>query len=132
MVTLLVVYKETQIPDYYLGAIKEYQKRLQRYCNLELVSVKDQAETHSLVDSYYTFRVSVKGKALDSVSFSEKIQDLTLNGYSKIAFILNMKFDAVDSLSLTTLEMKDDLSIVCMLEQVYRAFRIWYGEPYHK
>ena len=132
MVTLLVVYKETQIPDYYLGAIKEYQKRLQRYCNLELVSVKDQTEVQTLVDSYYTFRVSVKGKALDSVSFSEKIQDLTLNGHSKIAFILNMKFDAVDSLSLTTLEMKDDLSIVCMLEQVYRAFRIWYGEPYHK
>ena len=82
--------------------------------------------------SFYNYHFHVKGKALDSVSFSEKIQDLTLNSHSKIAFVLNMKLDAEDSLSLTTLDMKDDLSIVCMLEQIYRAFRIWYGEPYHK
>jgi len=132
MVTVLVVYKKNEIPDYYLGAIREYSKRLSRYCNLLLQEVESQSEVLPLISSYYTFRVHAKGKALDSVSFSEKIQELTLNGHSKIAFILNMKFDADDSLSLTTLDMKDDLSIVCMLEQIYRGFRIWYGEPYHK
>ena len=132
MVTLLVVYKKNEIPDYYLGAIKEYSKRLQRYCNLTLQEVESQNEILPLVFSCYTFRVSAKGKALDSVSFSEKIQELTLNGHSKIAFVLNMKVDTDDTLSLTTLDMSDDLSVVCMLEQIYRAFRIWYGEPYHK
>ncbi len=132
MVTLLVVYKKNEIPDYYLGAIKEYSKRLKRYCNLILEEVENQSEILPLTSSYYTFRVYAKGKALDSVSFSEKIQDLTLNGHSKIAFVLNMKFDADDTLSLTTLDLNDDLAVVCMLEQIYRAFRIWYGEPYHK
>lgn len=132
MVTLLVIYKKNEIPDYYLGAIKEYSKRLKRYCNLILQEVESQSEVLPLVSSCYTFRVYAKGKALDSVSFSEKIQDLTLNGHSKIAFAVNMKVDTDDTLSLTTLDMSDDLSVVCMLEQIYRAFRIWYGEPYHK
>ena len=132
MVTLLVVYKKNEIPDYYLSAIKEYSKRLKRYCNLILQEVENQSDVLPLISSSYTFRVYAKGKALDSVSFSEKIQELTLNGHSKIAFVVNMKVDTDDTLSLTTLDMSDDLSVVCMLEQIYRAFRIWYGEPYHK
>lgn len=132
MVTLLVIYRKNELPDYYLGAIMEYSKRLKRYCNLILQEVESQSEVLPLVSSSYTFRVYAKGKVLDSVSFSKKIQDLTLNGYSKIAFVVNMKVDTDDTLSLTTLDMSDDLSVVCMLEQIYRAFRIWYGEPYHK
>lgn len=132
MVSILVAYKKNEIPHYYVDAIKEYSKRLQRYCSLTLQEVSSSQELTPLLSSYYTFSVHHKGQSLDSVSFSKKLQILTLQGHSKVAFLLNMKIDADDSLRLTTLDLSDDLSIVCMLEQLYRAFRIWYGEPYHK
>ncbi len=132
MITLLIVHQKKDIPDYYWGAIKEYSKRLSRYCNMTIQEVEDISEISPLVSSFYTYRVHVKGKALDSVSFSETLQSLTLNGHSKIAFVINMKFDSDDNISLSSLTLSDELSVVCMLEQVYRAFRIWHGEPYHK
>lgn len=132
MITLLIVHQKKDIPDYYIGAIKEYSKRLSRYCNLSIETVESADEISPLVSSYYTYRVSVKGKALDSVSFSETLQNLTLAGHSKIAFIINIKFDSADTLSLSSLSLSDELSVVSMLEQIYRAFRIWYREPYHK
>lgn len=132
MVSILVAYKKNEISPYYVDAIKEYSKRLQRYCSLTLQEVNSSQELLPLLSSYYTFSVHHKGQSLDSVSFSKKLQSLTLQGHSKVAFLLNMKTDCDDSLSLTTLDLSDDLSIVCMLEQLYRAFRIWYGEPYHK
>jgi len=132
LITLLIVHQKKDIPDHYLGAIKEYSKRLSRYCNLTIEAVENISEIPPLVSSFYTYRVHVKGKALDSVSFSETLQSLTLNGHSKIAFVLNMKFDSDDNISLSHLSLSDELSVVSMLEQIYRAFRIWYGEPYHK
>jgi len=132
LITLLIVHQKKDIPDYYLGAIKEYTKRLGRYCNLSIEAVENISEIPPLVSSFYTYRVHVKGKALDSISFSETLQSLTLNGHSKIAFVLNVKFDSDDTLSLSSLSLSDELSIVSILEQVYRAFRIWFGEPYHK
>jgi len=132
LITLLIVHQKKDIPDYYLGAIKEYSKRLSRYCNLSITAAENITEIPPLVSSFYTYRVHVKGKALDSVSFSETLQSLTLNGHSKIAFVLNMKFDSDDSISLSSLTLSDELSVVSILEQIYRAFRIWYGEPYHK
>lgn len=132
MITLLIVHQKKDIPDYYLGAIKEYSKRLTRYCNLNIESVENITEIPPLVSSFYSYRVHVKGKALDSISFSETLQSLTLNGQSKIAFVINMKYDTDDTLCLSSLSLSDELSVVSMLEQVYRAFRIWYGEPYHK
>ncbi len=132
MITLLIVHQKKDIPDYYLGAIKEYSKRLGKYCNLTIESVENITEIPPLVSSFYSYRVHVKRNALDSVSFSETLQSLTLNGHSKIAFVLNMKFDSDDNISLSSLSLSDELSVVSMLEQIYRAFRIWYGEPYHK
>ena len=132
MITLLIVHQKKDIPDYYLGAVKEYTKRLGRYCNLSITAVENISEIPPLVSSFYTYRVHVKGKALDSISFSETLQSLTLSGHSKIAFVINLKFDTDDTLSLSSLSLSDELSVVSMLEQIYRAFRIWHGEPYHK
>lgn len=132
MISILIVSKKNDMPDYYAGAIKEYTKRLTRYCNLTMETIDSVDELEPLVSSFYTIRVHAKGQALDSVSFSEQLQNLSTSGHSKIAFILNMNCDADQSLSLSTLSLSPDLSLVCMLEQIYRAFRIWYGEPYHK
>lgn len=132
MLNIMIVMPKTTLPSYYESASKEYMKRLQRYCTLSLQSYDDSISLENLVAGYYTIQVSTKGLPKDSVEFSEHLQTLSLNGNSKIAFLLNLPLHAEDSLKLSSLTLNPELSYVCMLEQIYRAFRIWYGEPYHK
>ena len=132
MLSIMIVMPKTPLPSYYEGASKEYIKRLKRYCTLSLQSFYDSISLENLLSGYYTIQVSTKGRLKDSVEFSEHLQALSLGGSSKIAFLLDIPFDSEDSLRLSSLSLSSDLSFVCMLEQLYRAFRIWNHEPYHK
>lgn len=132
MLSIMIVAPKTVIPSYYESASKEYIKRLKRYCTLSLQSYDETVSLSNLLSGYYTIQVSLKGLPKDSIEFSQHLQNLSLNGSSKIAFLLDIAFSGDDSLRLSSLSLSPDLSFVCMLEQLYRAFRIWYGEPYHK
>ncbi len=132
MLSIMIVTPKTALPSYYESASKEYIKRLKRYCTLSLQSYDDSISLENLLSGYYTIQVSTKGLPKDSVEFSQHLQELSLGGSSKIAFLLNIPFDSEDSLRLSSLSLSPELSFVCMLEQLYRAFRIWNNEPYHK
>jgi 23S rRNA (pseudouridine1915-N3)-methyltransferase len=44
-----------------------------------------------------------------------------------------MKYSSADdAISLTSMELSPSLNTVCLYEQIYRAYRIMHGEPYHK
>jgi len=62
--------------------------------------------------SFYNYHFHIKGKALDSVSFLETLQSLTLSGHSRITFIINMKYDSYDILGLSSLYLPVELSAV--------------------
>ena len=75
---------------YYTEAVKEYAKRLSRYCKLELIELPDektpdgasQAEEAAILEregerilkalkeDAYVIALAIEGKALDSVEFS--------------------------------------------------------------
>jgi 23S rRNA (pseudouridine1915-N3)-methyltransferase len=116
MLSIMIIMPKTPLPSYYEGASKEYIKRLKRYCTLSLQSYDDSISLENLLLGYYTIQVSTKGLPKDSVEFSQHLQEL----------------DSEDSLRLSSLSLSPELSFVCMLEQLYRAFRIWNHEPYHK
>lgn len=145
---------------YFTAGIAEYEKRLSRYCKLEIHEVPDEktpdqaseneeriikakeAERLSkyIKDDSYVIALAIEGKQLDSVEFSKKIEQLGINGVSHIVFIIggSLGLDAellkrADmKLSFSKMTFPHQMMRMVLLEQVYRGYRIMKGEPYHK
>ncbi len=145
---------------FYTAAVEEYVKRLSRYCRLEIVELADEktkenASEHenelvkakegerilaAIRDDMYVAALAIDGKMLDSVEFSQKIEQLGVTGISNIAFIIGGSLgldkrvlDRADyKLSFSKMTFPHQLMRVILLEQIYRGYRIMKGEPYHK
>ena len=145
---------------YFSEAVKEYAKRLSRYCKLEIVELPDEktpdgasaAEEAAILEregerilkavreDAYVIALAIKGKALDSVEFSRRLERLGGEGESHIVFVIGGSLGlspavmkrADESVSFSRMTFPHQLMRVILLEQVYRGFRIMKGEPYHK
>lgn len=157
-ITLLTV---GRIKEKYLAdAIKEYTKRLSRYCRLEIIEVPDEktperASAHEgelirnkegerlrkyIRDGAYVIALAIEGKQYTSEEFAQKLHHLGLHGESHIIFVIggsiglasDILCSAEELLSFSKMTFPHQLMRVVLLEQVYRAYRIMNGEPYHK
>ena len=145
---------------YLTEAIAEYSKRLSRYCDLEIIEVADErtpdkASEHEeelirekeaeriakhIPDGVYVIATAIGGKEYSSVEFSEKIEKLGVDGVSHIVFLIGGSIgldmgllqDADERISFSRMTFPHQLMRVILLEQIYRAYRIMKGEPYHK
>ena len=145
---------------YFTEAVKEYEKRLSRYCRLEIIELPDEktpdgasaAEEAAILDregerilkvireEAYVIALAIEGKALDSMELSRKLEQLGVGGRSHIVFVIGGSLGlapsvlkrADESLSFSRMTFPHQLMRVILLEQVYRSFRIMKGEPYHK
>ncbi|WP_367568954.1 23S rRNA (pseudouridine(1915)-N(3))-methyltransferase RlmH [Lacrimispora sp.] len=157
-ITLAVVGKIKE--KFYADAIAEYSKRLSRYCKLEILQAADEktpdnaSETverqikekegerllASIKEGAYVVALAIEGEMLDSVRLSEKINALGVGGTSQIVFVIGGSLGLSDAvlkradykLSFSPMTFPHQLMRVILLEQIYRSYRIIYGEPYHK
>ena len=157
-ITVLCVGKVKE--TYFTEAVKEYAKRLSRYCRLEIAEVADektpdgasQAQNRQIVtregrrllekipEGAHVIALAIEGRQPDSTEFAKQIEDLGIRGVSHIVFVIGgslglgeevmKRADAAVSFSRMT--FPHQLMRVILLEQVYRAYRIMYREPYHK
>ncbi len=146
--------------EFYRRAVEEYAKRLSRYCRLQIVEVADEKipdhageaaltqvrdrEGERLLskmrDNSFVVALEIAGERMDSVRFSEKLADLGLNGVSEVAFVIGGSVGLSEAvlkradarLSFSDMTFPHQLMRVILLEQIYRAYRIQNGEPYHK
>ena len=150
-----------KIKEKYLrDAVAEYVKRLSRYCRLEMIEVADEKtpdqageaaeeairakEGERLLnyirEDMYVITLEINGKMLTSEEFAEKIETLGIQGKSSIAFVIGGSIGLGKevlkrsdlALSFSKMTFPHQLMRVILLEQVYRAYRIINGEPYHK
>lgn len=140
--------------------IKEYSKRLSRYCNLEIIEVDDEKAPENLShkemeqiknkegerilpripSNSYIISLEIQGKHLSSEEFSEKIESLMIEGINDITFIIGGSLGLSKEvsqrsnfkLSFSKMTFPHQLMRVILLEQIYRGFRIMKCEPYHK
>lgn len=145
---------------FYREAVEEFVKRLSRYCKLEIIEVADEktpdgsseAEerkilekegirlTKHLRDEAWVCALAIDGKRLDSVSFSNKIEQLGISGVSHIQFVIGGSLGLSESvleradfkISFSEMTFPHQLMRVILLEQIYRGYRIMMKEPYHK
>ena len=146
--------------DFYRKAVAEYEKRLGRYCRLNIIDVPDEKTPDAASAAYeeqirekegerilrqfredmYVIALAIDGKALDSVAMSHALGQLGVMGKSSVAFVIGgslglsrqvlKRADEVWSFSRMT--FPHQLMRVILLEQVYRSYRIMCHEPYHK
>lgn len=145
---------------YFKEAMAEYEKRLSRFCKLKIVQVADEKAPESLSaaqdeqvkaiegrrilskikDKEYVFVTAIKGKERSSEEFAREMADLTTYGHSEITFVIGGSLGtspavnkrADDLMSFGKLTMPHQLMRVVLIEQIYRAFMINSGSPYHK
>lgn len=84
--------------------------------------------------------LEINGKLLSSEEFSEKIEQLGIQGKSHIIFVIGGSIGLSEevleksdyALSFSKMTFPHQLMRVILLEQIYRAYRIIEGAPYHK
>ena len=137
--------------NFYRDAIKEYLKRLTKYTKIEIVEVDDDATDKSLVierdrimknikQNEFNITLDIEGTIYDSLSLSQKLNQLQIDGKSDINFIIggsnglhqDIKNISNMSLSFSKLTFPHQLFRVILLEQIYRCFKIINNESYHK
>ncbi|EHI70500.1 23S rRNA (pseudouridine(1915)-N(3))-methyltransferase RlmH [Streptococcus ictaluri] len=150
-----------KLKEHYLkDGLSEYQKRLSRFCQFEMIELVDEktpdkasnAENQLIMEKEadriekkigqrdFVIALAIEGKQFPSEKFSQLITDTTVNGYSDITFIIGgslglapkIKKRANLLMSFGLLTLPHQLMRLVLVEQIYRAFMIQQGSPYHK
>ncbi|MFA5576745.1 MAG: 23S rRNA (pseudouridine(1915)-N(3))-methyltransferase RlmH [Tissierellaceae bacterium] len=140
--------------------IREFSKRLSRYCSLKIVEVDDEKAPESLYpremdmvkskegeriiskipQNSFIISLEIMGKEISSVELSEKMDKLMGEGTNHMTFIIGGSLGLSDQvinksnyrLSFSKMTFPHQLMRLILLEQIYRSWRILKGEPYHK
>lgn len=149
-----------KIKEKYLTAgIAEFAKRLTPYCKFSIVEVdeekmpdnpsaaeKAKALTREgermlkyIKPGGYLIVLDVAGKLASSEELSAKLDHLALAGKSDITFAIGGAFGLADNirtaanerLSFSKMTFTHQMIRLLLTEQIYRAFKISRGEPYH-
>ena len=153
-ITLLVVGKTED--KYLLEGMEKYLSRLKHYIGFNLVVLPELKNTKSLTEAQQKSKeaelilkqlsnpdlvvlLDEKGKKYTSVSFSNYLNKQMIGSVQHLVFVIGgpYGFDesiykrANGSLSLSDMTFSHQMVRLFFIEQLYRAFSILKGEPYH-
>ncbi|MCF6160482.1 MAG: 23S rRNA (pseudouridine(1915)-N(3))-methyltransferase RlmH [Furfurilactobacillus sp.] len=145
---------------YFKQGIAEYAKRLSKFCKFEIVEVPDEKAPESLSqsemdtvmakegerildhikDKEYVYALAILGKERTSEAFAKEIADLGTYGHSDITFVIGGSLGLTPAvlkranaqISFGKFTLPHQLMRLVLSEQIYRAFMINSGSPYHK
>lgn len=145
---------------YWQEAVKEYSKRLGKYCRFNIIEIRESllrgnpsvadeeavktAEGQEILSkiksSDYVITLEIKGRGLSSTELAKRIDDLAIMGKSSIVFVIGGSLGlsqevsrrADFKLSFSAMTFPHQMMRVILLEQIYRAFKIMKNEAYHK
>ena len=126
---------------YLKEGIAEYSKRLSRFTKVEIILAKEGERILSnIADREFVIALAIEGQQFPSEKFSLVIEDASIKGFSNITFIIGgslglssqVKERANLLMSFGKLTLPHQLMRLVLIEQIYRAFMIQQGSPYHK
>ena len=134
-----------------------FAERIRRYAALNLIAVPEEKIPSRGRREYilkqegrrirakirpgvFTAVVDERGKLISSEAFAHLLETWSSSGLKEVVFILGgpyglddcLKEKADFRLSLSSMTLTHGLAKLLLLEQIYRAFTILRGEPYHK
>ena len=145
---------------YWTDAVSEYSKRLSKYCDLEIIQLKEvrladkasaadeqnvifeegQSILKNIKEGSYVITLEIKGKELSSEELADKMDRLAIEGKSDIPFVIGgslglsreVSSRADFKLSFSKMTFPHQMMRTVLLEQIYRSFKIIRNETYHK
>ena len=157
-VTLICVGKLKE--KFYIDAAAEYQKRLSRYCRLDIIELPEeklpQDPSPALVEaalrreaesiraklppSSSLVALCVEGRQRSSEELAQLMAAWASRQENRLVFLIggsfgldpSIKAQAAASLSMSPMTFPHHLARVMLLEQIYRGFQILEGGRYHK
>jgi 23S rRNA (pseudouridine1915-N3)-methyltransferase len=145
---------------YLKQGIEEYTKRLSAYAKIDIIELPDEKAPENLSDQdmkiikdkegdrilskinpdAHVIALAIEGKMKTSEELADTMDKLATYGKSKVTFVIGGSLglsDAVmkradEKLSFSKMTFPHQLMRLILVEQIYRAFRINRGEPYHK
>ena len=146
--------------SYLIQGIQEYQKRLRPYAELSIVEIPEVAipprasppEVRmvleregerilaALREPTLPVALALDGEEWSSGDLASFFGNLEIKGKSRVAFLIGGSHGlspqvlsrAEVHLSLSRMTFTHQMCRLILLEQIYRAFRIKSGQPYHK
>lgn len=128
--------------SYFVAADEEYRKRLRPYCTLTVHEAKDEAGMlAALPASCHLYVFDERGESMTSAQFAELLAaEQQHGGGAPVAFAIggaDGHSDAVRKrarrlIAFGKLTIAHRIVRILVLEQLYRAFKIIRGEPYHR
>ncbi|RWR08972.1 23S rRNA (pseudouridine(1915)-N(3))-methyltransferase RlmH [Siminovitchia fortis] len=140
--------------------IDEYLKRLSAYTKINILELPDEKAPENLSQTQmkqikqkeggrildkihpdaHVIALAIEGKQASSEQFSEHLGRLSASGKNSVVFVIGGSLGlseevmrrADEALSFSKMTFPHQLMRLILVEQVYRAFRILRGEPYHK
>ena len=145
---------------YLKDGISEYTKRLNRFTKFDIIELPDEKTPDKashlenqqildkegtrilskLADKEFVIALAIEGQQFPSEKFSKILSDITIRGISDITFVIGgslglstaVKKRANLLMSFGKLNLPHQLMRLVLVEQIYRAFMIQQGSPYHK
>ena len=153
-ILLLVIGKTDE--DYLITGIKKYVGRIGHYVSFEMKEIPDirnrktlneeqqkKAESFLLLSQLQpgdqVVLLDEHGQQYHSVAFSEYIEKMMASGAKRLVFVIGGPYGfapevhakAQAEMSLSPMTFSHQMVRLIFVEQLYRAFTILKGEPYH-
>lgn len=141
---------------YLQEGIDVYVKRLKHYCTFEMKIIPDLKASKNLSEEQqkekegelilnatkeadYLLLLDEKGQSFTSMEFSQFIEKRQVSGTRKLCFVVGGPYGfskdvyakATSKMALSEMTFSHQMVRLIFVEQLYRAFTIINGEPYH-
>lgn len=141
---------------FWKDALAEYVKRLGAFCNFTVRELPDRdparcggeepareaegADIVRAIGNAHCILLAIDGRRVSSEDIAARLDTLACSGKSDIAFVVGgstgvsdeVRARADEAWSFGAITLPHNLARVVLAEQIYRAFKISRGEPYHK
>ena len=153
-ILLLVIGKTDE--DYLVAGIKKYVGRIGHYASFEMKELPDPRNRKTLSEEQqkkaesllllqqlqpadHVVLLDENGKQFSSVAFAESLEKQMVSGAKRLVFVIGGPYGfapevydrANARLSLSPMTFSHQMVRLIFVEQLYRAFTILKGEPYH-
>lgn len=146
--------------SFWKNAVQEYEKRLSKYCRLEIMELKEERLPENpsekeiaralvseaariqekIPDGSTIIPMCIEGRQLTSREMADMLEEIIVQGASKLCMIIGgsvglsdeIKIQGKFRLSMSKMTFPHHLARVMVLEQLYRSFQIQTGGKYHK